>query len=123
MRAAEPNVMLVDAGDAVQGTLYFSLFGGEVEQKVMNELKYDIQILGNHEFDNGMESLARYIKGLNAEKLSSNYRLDGSTLEGLFQPYTIRKVGDQKVGFIAINLIPQGMIADDKSEGYSILTD
>ena len=67
VRAAEPNVMLVDAGDAVQGTLYFSLFGGEVEQKVMNELKYDIQILGNHEFDNGMESLARYIKGLNAE--------------------------------------------------------
>lgn len=121
VRAAEPNVMLVDAGDAVQGTLYFSLFGGEVEQKVMNELKYDIQILGNHEFDNGMESLARYIKGLNAEKLRSNYRLDGSTLEGLFQPYTIRKVGDQKVGFIAINLIPQGMIADDKSEGVQYL--
>ncbi|MDE5693244.1 MAG: metallophosphoesterase, partial [Duncaniella sp.] len=55
VRNAETNVLLVDAGDAVQGTLYYSLFGGEVERKMMNALGYDIQILGNHEFDNGME--------------------------------------------------------------------
>ncbi|MCM1484159.1 MAG: bifunctional metallophosphatase/5'-nucleotidase [Muribaculaceae bacterium] len=121
VRAAEPNVLLVDAGDAVQGTLYFSLFGGEVEQRVMNELGYDIQILGNHEFDNGMEALARYLKGVNATKLTSNYRLDGSTLEGIMEPYTIKQIGDTKVGFIAINLIPKGMISDDKSEGVEYL--
>ena len=34
VRRAEDNVLLVDAGDAVQGTLYFNLYGGEVEQKV-----------------------------------------------------------------------------------------
>ena len=54
VRNAEANVLLVDAGDAVQGTLYYSLFGGEVERKMMNALGYDIQILGNHEFDNGI---------------------------------------------------------------------
>lgn len=121
VRAANDNVMLVDAGDAVQGTLYFSLFGGEVERKLMNSLGYDIQILGNHEFDNGMDALANLYKGVNAEVLSSNYRLDDSSLKGLFKPYTIRRVGDKKVGFIAVNLIPDGMIAADKCRGVKYL--
>lgn len=121
VRAAEPNVMLVDAGDAVQGTLYFSLFGGEVEQKMMNRLGYDIQILGNHEFDNGMEALGNYLKGVKADKLTSNYRLDGTPLEGLFKPYTIRRIGNKKVGFLALNLIPTGMIDPAKSTGVRCL--
>ena len=59
VRGIEPNVLLVDAGDAVQGTLYFTLYKGEVEQKMLNALGYDVQILGNHEFDNGIAALAR----------------------------------------------------------------
>ena len=58
VRKAEKNVLLVDAGDFVQGTLYFNLYRGAVEQKLMNELGYDIRILGNHEFDNGINELA-----------------------------------------------------------------
>ncbi|MDE6305715.1 MAG: bifunctional metallophosphatase/5'-nucleotidase, partial [Muribaculaceae bacterium] len=46
VRAAEPNVLLIDAGDIVQGTLYFHLYKGEVEQRLMNELGYDMQIMG-----------------------------------------------------------------------------
>lgn len=117
VRAVEPNLILVDAGDAVQGTLYFSLFGGEVERDLMNALNYDIQILGNHEFDNGMEALAKIYKGLNAEKLTSNYQLDNTPLRGMFKPYTIKTVGNKKVGFIAINLLPKGMISDKNVVG------
>lgn len=72
VRAAEDNVLLVDAGDAVQGTLYFYLYGGRVEQEVMNELGVDVRILGNHEFDNGIDSLASVLAISNAEKLSTN---------------------------------------------------
>lgn len=121
IRRAEKNVMLVDAGDMVQGTLYFSLFGGEVESKMMNKLGYDLQILGNHEFDNGMEALSNMYKNLNATKLSSNYKVDKSTLAGLLEPYAIRQFGDKKIGFIAINLIPKGMIADKNSVGVEYL--
>lgn len=121
VRGAEPNVLLVDAGDAVQGTLYFTLYKGEVERKMMNALGYDIQILGNHEFDNGVESLAEQWKLVNAEKLTSNYDLRGTALEGLFKPYTIRRYGDKSVGVIALNLDPLGMIAADKSEGVVYL--
>lgn len=121
VRAAEKNVVLIDAGDAVQGTLYFSLFGGAVENKMMNALGYDIQILGNHEFDNGMDALAKYVDGVNAVMLTSNYRLDKSTLAGKFRPYVIKQFGDRRVGIIAINLIPKGMIADANTVGVEYI--
>ena len=59
IRAINPNTLLIDAGDAVQGTLFFTLYGGEVEMKMMNELGYDLAVLGNHDFDNGMKALEK----------------------------------------------------------------
>ena len=58
VRKAEKNVLLIDAGDMVQGSLYFKYFRGDVEYPLFNMTGYDIRILGNHEFDNGMEELA-----------------------------------------------------------------
>ena len=49
VRAAEPAVLLADAGDLVQGTYYFSLLDGVVEMTIMEELGYDIRTLGNQE--------------------------------------------------------------------------
>lgn len=121
VRGAEPNVLLVDAGDMVQGTLYFTLYGGEVERRMMNALGYDIQILGNHEFDNGLDSIATIYKGLNAEKLSTNYDVRGTSLEGVLLPYTVKEVGNKKIGFIAINLDPAGMIAEKNYRGLKFL--
>ncbi len=121
VRAAQPNVLLIDAGDAVQGTLYFTLFEGEAERKMMNNLGYDIQILGNHEFDNGTESLARQWKDINAEKIATNYDLSGTPLEGIFKPYTVKEYDGKKVGIIAINLEPKGMIDDAKSVNVKYL--
>lgn len=121
VRSSQSNVLLVDAGDAVQGTLYFSLYGGEVEQKMMNELGYDIQILGNHEFDNGLDELARMYAPVKATKLTTNYDLRGTVLENIFEPYTIRQIGDKKVGFLAINIDPKGMIADKNAVGVKYL--
>lgn len=121
VRATEPNVILIDAGDAVQGTLYFSLFKGEVERKMMNALGYDIQILGNHEFDNGMESLAEQWSKSDAARLCTNYDLRSTPLSGLTQPYIILETGGKKIAFIAINLDPEGMIAPANTEGLVYL--
>ncbi|MEG0010967.1 MAG: bifunctional UDP-sugar hydrolase/5'-nucleotidase [Muribaculaceae bacterium] len=117
VRNAQKNVVLIDAGDAVQGTLYFSKFGGKVEFQLMDSLKYDIQILGNHEFDIGIDSIATFYKKLNATKLSANYDFKGTKLEGEFLPYIIKEYNGKKVGFIGINLNPDGMISDDKCIG------
>ena len=64
VRNVEKNVVTVDAGDVVQGTLYFKYFNGDVEYPLMNMMKYDVRILGNHEFDNGIEDIAKYYKDI-----------------------------------------------------------
>lgn len=121
VRKAEKNVLLVDAGDFVQGTLYFNLYRGEVEQKMINELGYDIRILGNHEFDNGIYELADLLADSRAEMLSTNYDLSQSALGKRFRPFTIREFGDKQVGFIGINLRPEGMISEGNYDGVVYL--
>lgn len=117
VRKAEKNVILVDAGDMVQGTLYFKYFKGDVEYPLMNMLGYDIRILGNHEFDNGMKDLAKYYKDVKADRLSANYDFSGTELQGMFDPYVIKKVGGKKIGFIGINVDPESLISKENIEG------
>lgn len=121
VRNAEKNVLLIDAGDAVQGTLYFTLHGGEAERKMMDALGYDIQIAGNHEFDNGMESLARQYRESKVVKISTNYDFRGTSLDGLFVPYAIKEYDGQRIGIIGINLNPEGMIDSKNCKGVKYL--
>lgn len=115
---AEKNVMRIHAGDAVQGTIYFSSFHGEVEYEMFNRMNYDIVIVGNHEFDNGIESLAKYHKKVKAIRISSNYDFSGTALDGMFHPYHIREFNGKKIGFIGINLNPHGIMSDANSTAF-----
>ena len=112
LRADNPNTVLIHAGDAVQGTLFFSLYRGEVEFALMDSLGYDAIIPGNHEFDNGMEELAAHYRNVDAVKMSANYDFSATPLDGLFHPYWIKAVGDKRVAFFGINVNPEGLIAD-----------
>ena len=112
VRAAEKNVILVDVGDMVQGSLYFKYFRGEVEYPLMNMTGYDIRILGNHEFDNGMDDLARHYRNMEAVPLSSNYDFTGTVMEGVLKPYYIKKVKGKKIGFFGLNVDPKSLISD-----------
>lgn len=117
VRAVEPNVLLVDAGDAVQGTLYFTLYKGEIEQRLLNEMNYDIQIVGNHEFDNGVDMLAENYRKARPLIISSNYDFSQTPLNGMVLPYAIKEYDGRRFGIIAINLAPKGMIADNNFTG------
>ncbi|MCI9608549.1 MAG: bifunctional metallophosphatase/5'-nucleotidase [Muribaculaceae bacterium] len=121
VRAARKNVMLVDAGDAVQGTLYYTLFGGEVERKLMDDMGYDLQILGNHEFDSGMEALSKQVAQSKAQWLTTNYDMSGTALDEFFAPYVIKEFDGKRIGFIAINLDPDGMISAANCAGVKYL--
>lgn len=117
IRKSDPNVLLVDAGDAVQGTLFFYLYGGKAEQEVMNDLGVDLRILGNHEFDNGIDSLASVLALSNATKISTNYDLSNTPLADQFVTSVIKEYGGKRIGFIGINLNPDGMITKGNYNG------
>src|SRR5204862_6713713 len=80
-RRDNPNTLLIDAGDVLQGTPYFNYYKGEVEYKAMSMIGYDAGTIGNHEFDNGVESLAKALQFANFDIDSSNYDVRGSALE------------------------------------------
>ena len=121
IRAAEKNVLLVDAGDVVQGTLFFYLYGGKVEQEVLNILGVEERILGNHEFDNGVDSLAAVLRLSDSEFLATNYNLDRTPMADLFQPYAVKEYSGKKIGIIGINLNPEGIVAKGNYEGVEFL--
>ena len=122
IKAEHPNVLVADAGDAVQGTLFFTLYGGRAEMEAMNALGYDIAILGNHDFDNGVDSLARNIGLSDARWISTNYDFSQrADLDSLFSPYEIYDIGGKKIAFIGLNLDPKGMIAEGNYDGVRYL--
>lgn len=120
VRAKEKNVLLVDAGDAVQGTLYFKIFRGDVEYPLFNMMDYDVRILGNHEFDNGLDELARYWKDVKAARLSANYDFSDTAADGIFSPYVIKQFGNKKVGLMGINIDPADLIVEENYKGMKM---
>jgi len=117
VRRVNKNVLLVDAGDAVQGTVYFNLYKGEVEQQMMNIMGYDLRIIGNHEFDNGIEGLKSMIDMSTAQVLSTNYLFEDSLLRSKIAPYIIKSIEDKKIAFIAINIDPKGLVSTENYIG------
>lgn len=117
VRRADRNVMLIDAGDVVQGTLYFYLYGGQAEQELLNAMGLDLGVLGNHEFDNGLDSLATILGHRSSQMISTNYMLDSTRLAGRLDKYAIREFDGKRIAFIGINLDPEGMISPANYEG------
>jgi 5'-nucleotidase len=121
IRGAEDNVLLIDAGDFVQGTPYFNLFKGRVETGAMNLLKYDVGTLGNHEFDYGLDTLKRIVKSLQNPLVCCNYDFSATPLNGLIKPYIILKRFGLKIGIIGVCPDPKGLIQSDKYAGMTFL--
>ncbi|XP_015352493.1 5'-nucleotidase [Marmota marmota marmota] len=104
IRQTEPNVLLLDAGDQYQGTIWFTVYKGSEVAHFMNALRYDAMALGNHEFDNGVEGLMNpLLKEVNFPILSANIKAKGplaSQISGLYLPYKILSVGGESVGIV-----------------------
>ncbi|MGD2146044.1 MAG: 5'-nucleotidase C-terminal domain-containing protein, partial [Anaerolineae bacterium] len=103
VKAEGGNVILVDAGDAFQGTLYFNVWQGEEEAYFMNALGYQAMAVGNHEFDSGPAALGDFIELADFPVLSAN--IDASaepTLAGLIEAYTVLDVGGEQVGVFGL---------------------
>jgi len=119
IRRENPNTLLIDAGDVLQGTPYFNFFKGEVEYKAMSAIGYDVGTLGNHEFDNGVEALAAALKFANFDLVSTNYEVKGTALEGIVKPYVVKTVGGIRVGLFGLGISPVALIAPENFKGLT----
>jgi len=117
IRAQEKNVLLVDAGDYSQGTPYFNFFNGRIEIDAMNRMKYDAVTPGNHEFDNGVDTLAVVLKNAKFPMVSSNYKTDNTSLFPLIKPYIVLVKGGLKIGIMALDVNPESLIFEKNYKG------
>ena len=97
-------VLLVDAGDAVQGTAYGSMDKGATIVKLMNAAGYDLATLGNHEFDYGMDGAMNVIDWAEYPYTSCNFyhEKDGVKGDTVLKPYVMVECGADKVAFVGI---------------------
>ncbi|PPQ73573.1 hypothetical protein CVT24_007459 [Panaeolus cyanescens] len=88
-RRTNPNSLFLNAGDEFQGTLYYTLFKGDKIAETLNQLGFDAMTLGNHEFDDGDDLLANFIRKLNFPVISSNVHSKNRKLANSLIPYKI----------------------------------
>ena len=117
VREVFSNVLLLDAGDYVMGTVYYTVFEGAADRDVMNMMDYDAMTLGNHEFDKGNAGMLKFIEGLDTPIVNSN--IDFSSypeVEGHIQPYFIRHMDGRNVGIVGATLPETPTISSPEAE-------
>ncbi len=104
MRAADPDLLLLHAGDALQGTLYFTLFNGQPEFEFLNRLGVTAMALGNHEFDRGTAAIPPYLQWSNFPLISANIDFSGEPVMAARRvPSSIvKEIKGERVGIIGL---------------------
>lgn len=120
-RAKNPDLLLIDSGDFSQGSPFYTMFKGDVEVGLMNLMGYDAATIGNHEFDFGLENMARIFKMAKFPVVCANYDFTGTCVEGLVKPYVIIKRNGLKIGLFGLSPQLEGLVDLSKCKGVTYL--
>ena len=120
-RKKNPDLLLFDSGDFCQGSPYFTMYKGDVEVELMNLMGYDAGAIGNHEFDFGLENMARMFRKLNFPILCSNYDFTGTVVEGTTRDYLILKRNGLKIGVFGLSPMMDGLVSAENCVGVRYL--
>ncbi len=121
IRQTEKHVLLLDAGDMLQGTPYFNFFDGVPEFKAMDAMRYDAATLGNHDFDGGMDLLRRRIPEIGFSIISSNYRFSDPAFAKSILPWKVMEKGPLRIGIYGIGIKLDGLVPAALTEGTEYL--
>lgn len=121
VRAEYRHVLLFDSGDFSQGSPYYTLFKGDVEVGLMNQMDYDAVTIGNHEFDFGLKNMARIFKEARFPIVCANYDFTGTPVEGLVKPWIILHRDGLKIGVFGLSPELKGLVDDRNCVGVRYL--
>ena len=103
LAAENANVLVLDAGDQFQGSLFYTTYKGDAAVEFLNMIKPDAMAVGNHEFDDGPETLARFIDKAEFPVISAN---TSAYFEPLLKDklpgYVIVEKGGEKIGIVSV---------------------
>lgn len=116
-RQRYPQLLLLDSGDFSQGSSYYTLYKGDVEVELMNLMGYDAATIGNHEFDFGVENMARLFRKAKFPIVCANYDFTGTPLEGIVKPYTVIRRDGLKIGVFGLSPQLDGLVLTTSCAG------
>ena len=120
-RQKDPDLLYFDSGDFSQGSAYYTLFKGDVEVGLMNRMHVDAATIGNHEFDFGLDNMARIFRIANFPIVCANYDFTGTPVEGTVKPYVILKRKGLKIGVYGLSPKMEGLVDVNKCVGVKYL--
>ncbi|MBD9373499.1 5'-nucleotidase C-terminal domain-containing protein [Rhizobium sp. ARZ01] len=104
------NVLLLNAGDNFQGSLFYTTYKGTAEAEFLNLMKFDLMTVGNHEFDDSEDGLAAFLDKVQFPVVTANVAAGASSKLGdRVKPFIVLDVGGQKIGIV-------GAVANDTDE-------
>ncbi|MFD2205386.1 bifunctional metallophosphatase/5'-nucleotidase [Kiloniella antarctica] len=107
------NVLVLDAGDQFQGSLFYTKYKGQATVELMNKTGFDAMAIGNHEFDDGPENLLAFLKKAKFPVIGANtVASPKSVLRGQYASSVVLDKGGEKIGII-------GALAEDTGETSS----
>ena len=116
------NVLLLDAGDAFQGTPYFNEWKGRLDYKLMSLVGYDAVTLGNHDFDDGVDGLVDAMQEATFPFVCANLDFSGApALAKRVSPFLIREVGGIRVGILGATIAFNGLVLPENHKGVEWL--
>jgi len=95
------NIITVDVGDHIQGGVLGSISDGSAIIDIMNKIEFDVAILGNHEFDYGIEQLSKLEENITSKYVSANFCYKKNKTS-VYNPYKIIDKGGKKIAFIGV---------------------
>jgi 5'-nucleotidase len=104
--------LVLDAGDIFQGTPYFNFFQGDLEIDLMNKMRYDAATIGNHDFDGGIDTLAKQITRSNFPFVNCNYDFTNTPVAGKVHKHVVIKKGKLKIGITGCGVELNGLVPD-----------
>ncbi len=116
-RTEHPDALVLDCGDISQGTPYYNMYKGELEVRIMNLAGYDAMTIGNHEFDFGLDNMARIFSLADFPVVCSNYDFTGTVLEDIVKPYVTLRRNGVKIGIFGLSPQLEGLVQQSKCEG------
>ena len=102
IRSREKNVLLLHAGDVLEGTIWTPKFQGLADIDAMNAMKFDALTPGNHDFSKNVQEAAAMVNRAKFPVLAANMDVSGEPSLSGIRPYVISDLGGEKVGIIGL---------------------
>ena len=121
LREQNPDILLFDSGDFSQGSTFYTMYKGDVEVGLMNIMGYDAATIGNHEFDFGLDNLARLARLAKFPIVCSNCDFTGTPCQDVIKKYCVVVRDGVRIGVFGLTPKIEGLVMKENIAGVKYI--